>query len=80
MIVRISTTPEAYGPIAGGIATGSESTIELSDPERIELISIRPFQGRVMFIILDPWALPTALEFIPFWDNCVSALQTGQPT
>ena len=55
--------------MTGGLATGSQSTVKLSDPEGVELISIRPFQGRLMFITLDPWASPTAIEFIPFGDH-----------
>ena len=47
--------------IAGGNATGSESTIPNGDPERVELVCDPSRVGAGL--AFDPWTLSTAIEF-----------------
>ena len=38
-------------------------------PPHFLVISIRPFQGRCITVLSHPWAMPTAIQFVPCGDT-----------
>ena len=61
-------TAKRLNLVAVGTAHGKNRR-NAADPVRVEqIVRIRPFQGRYLWVVADPWAVPTAIEFVRYAD------------